>query len=155
MPAYLEGYGAGEERRAKIIRTILISAVLLLVGGLAGYFGLRNFSKRQKLDAFIEYLQKKDYKAAHALWGCTDATPCRDYNFERFLRDWGPESPAANAASARLISRATCGGIFEVTGILRVYRFDPDYEVALWVDAKDGNVGFAPVIGRMQCTILP
>jgi hypothetical protein len=155
MSAYLEGYGAGEERRARIIRSILISAVVLIVGGLGAYFGLRNFSKRQKLDSFIQHLQNKDYKAAHALWGCTDATPCRDYNFERFLRDWGPESPAANAASARLITRATCGGIFSVTGILRIYRFDPDYEVALWVDAKDGNVGFAPHIGRMQCTILP
>jgi hypothetical protein len=155
MAGYLEGYGEGEERRAKITRTILIGLVLTLVVGTASYFGFRNFGKRQKLDRFIELLQQKDYKGAHALWGCTDETPCRDYSFDRFLRDWGPESPAANAATARVVNRATCGGIFDVTGILRIYHFDPDYEVSLWVDAQVGHVGFAPIIGRMQCTILP
>lgn len=155
MSGYLEGYGAGEERRSKIVRNLIIGLALTLVAGLVGYFGFRNFTKRQKLDAFIEFLQKQDFKAAYATWGCTEATPCRDYSFERFLRDWGPESPAKNAASAKMINRATCGGIFNVTGILRIYRFDPDYEVSLWVSSEDGNVGFAPVIGRMQCTILP
>ncbi len=155
MAGYLEDYGAGEGKHSRIVRLTLIGLLLAIVLGTAGYFGLRNHSKRQKLDQFIELLEQKDYKAAHALWGCTDATPCRDYDLRRFLRDWGPDSAAKNPGTAHVVTRATCGGVFNVTGILRIYKFDPEYEVSLWVNSEDGNVGYAPVIGRMQCTILP
>jgi hypothetical protein len=155
MPGMLEEYDASGARRAKVVRTIALAASVSLLLGLAGYFGLRNLPKRQKLDSFIRRLQAKDYKAAYALWGCSDQKPCRDYSYERFLRDWGPESPAANASQATLENKATCGGIFSPTGILRVYRFGPEYTANLWVSSEDGNISFAPVIGRLQCTILP
>lgn len=155
MGGYLAGYGAGEERRSKLVKRAVIGLISVLVGVTVAYFGLRNQSARSRMDQFIELLQKKDYKAAHALWGCTDQTPCRDYNMERFLRDWGPDSPAANPASARIERSATCGGILVNTGVLRVYHFDPDYSVSLYVEKSDGNVSFAPMIGRMQCTVLP
>lgn len=152
---YLAGYGAGEGRRAGLIG----KAVWGLFGGLLVccvlWFGFRNFAARSKLDSFIELLQAKDYPKAYALWGCTEATPCRDYSFERFMRDWGPESPAANAQSATVVNKATCGGILINTGVLRIYRFGADHVVNLWVDKSDGNVTFAPVIGKMQCTVLP
>lgn len=155
MSGYLEGYGEGEERRSKIIKWTVLGAIAVLVLGAVSYFGFRNFSKRQKLDTFLELLKKQDYKAAHALWGCTDQAPCRDYSFDRFMEDWGPKSPAAKADTAAIVSKATCGPFFQPTGILRIYHFAPDYTVSLWVNSEDGNIGFAPVIQKMQCTILP
>ncbi len=155
MSTLLGEYDAGGAHREKWIKYAILGGVAAILIGFSLYFGLRNFSKRQKLDAFIEHLQKKDYRPAYALWGCSDETPCRDYSFEKFMNDWGPESPAADAQSAQVINKATCGTVFSPTGILRVYRFAPDYDVSLWVDSGDGNIGFAPVIGRMQCTVLP
>lgn len=155
MSGYLQGYGAGEERRSKLIKLTVWGTIAVLVLGTVAYFGFRNFSKRQKLDTFFELLKKQDYKTAYALWGCTDQTPCRDYSFDRFMEDWGPKSPAAKPESVELVSKATCGPMFSPTGILRIYKFPPDYSVSLWVDSGDGNIGFAPVIQKLQCTILP
>ena len=155
MSTFLQGYGAGDEKRERRVKR----TVVIVVGGLLltifGWFGFRNFSARNTFDNFIDLLKTKDYKSAYALWGCTDQTPCRDYSYERFLRDWGPDSPAKNASSARKVRGATCGGIITNTGVLRIYHFDPDNDVSLWVDKQDGKLGFAPVIGKLQCTILP
>jgi hypothetical protein len=154
MSSYLEGYGVGDERRSRFIRWLLLATVLTLVLGTAGYFALRNYPKRRALDQFVERLGKKEYKEAYALWGCTDASPCRDYSYERFLRDWGPGTPGDKLPTAPVVGRATCGGIFSVTGILRAYQVDGEI-VSLWVNSEDGNIGFAPAIGRLQCTVLP
>jgi len=155
MAAYLEGYGAGDERKSKLIGRAVRIGLAAIVVGLLGYFGFRNFAERSMLDRFVDLLKAKDYRTAYALWGCTEQTPCRDYSYERFLRDWGPESPAKNAESVKKIRAATCGGVFANTGVLRIYKFDPDYEVSLWVEKSDDKISFAPVIGRGQCTILP
>ncbi|MDX2180764.1 MAG: hypothetical protein SFV18_14295 [Bryobacteraceae bacterium] len=155
MSTYLAGYGAGDERKSKLIRRAVQIGLAAIAVLLVGYFGLRNFSERSMMDRFIALLQTKDYPAAYALWGCSEQTPCRDYSYERFLRDWGPESPAKNAASAKKIRAATCGGILANTGVLRIYQFEPDYEVSIWVEKSDNKISFAPVIGRGQCTILP
>ncbi len=155
MAGYLAGYGAGEEKKSRLIRRAVYGTLGGLVAAILLFFGFRNFTARSTMDSFIELLQKQDYKSAYALWGCTDQTPCRNYDFERFMRDWGPDSAAKNATSARVEKKATCGGIFANTGLMRIYRFDPDYTVNLWYDKSTRTMGFAPVIGKMQCTILP
>ena len=155
MSSYLQGYGEGEEKRARLTRFVLWGLLGFFVLGGGGYFYFRNFAKRQRLDSFQELLGRKEYQAAYALWGCTPEKPCRDYSFERFLRDFGPEGSAAQFPSAKLLTKATCGGVFNVTGILRVYELPSGERVSLWVNSQDGNIGFAPIIGRKQCTILP
>ncbi len=155
MSTYLEKYGHGEERREKLIKWTVLGTLAVLVLGTVCYFGLRNYPKRRALNQFFELLEKKDYRAAHALWGCTEEKPCRDYSYERFMRDWGPDSPAANPETATLVSKATCGPFFKPTGILRIYQFGPEYSASLWVNSDDGTIGFAPMIQQKQCTIFP
>ncbi len=155
MSQYLENCGHGQERRGKIIKWTVLGTLAVVVLGTVSYFGFRNYSKRQALSHFFELLEKKDYRAAHALWGCTEQNPCRDYSFERFMQDWGPNSPAAHPAAAKLISKATCGPFFHPTGILRIYEFSPNYSASLWVNADTETIGFAPMIQQKQCNILP
>jgi hypothetical protein len=155
VSTYFAGYGEAEERRSRWTKWLLRGLLAAIVLGVPGYFFLRNLPKRQKLDAFVERLGAKDYRAAYTLWGCTEQTPCRDYSFERFQRDFGPGGSSEQLPKAKLLTKATCGGIFDVTGILRVYELPSGERVSLWVNAQDGNIGFAPVIGRMQCTVLP
>ncbi len=71
MPGYLEGYGAGEEKREKLIKRIALFVVLALIVGGVSYFFLRNFRETQQTKLFFELLRKQDYVAAYRLWGCT------------------------------------------------------------------------------------
>ena len=139
MAGYLEGYGAGEERREKTIRWIILSVVLLAVIAIAGYYQFRNYREEKQIGAFLELLKRQDYKAAYALWGCTDAHPCPQYALDKFLEDWGPKSPHANIAAAKLAKTKSCN-----TGIIQFIEFPGNDEVQLWVERRDKVLGFAP-----------
>ena len=102
MAGYLEQYGAGEERRWKIIKILVISLVASAVIGGALYFNFHNFREERQVKEFLGHLESKDYKAAYALFGCTDAKPCRYYPFDKFMEDWGPASGHAGFGEARI-----------------------------------------------------
>ena len=76
MAGYLENYGAGEAKREGLLKWGILSAIGVLVLSVVLFYSFRHFRERQALDAFIEALQKKDYKAAYATWGCTESNPC-------------------------------------------------------------------------------
>ena len=99
MAGYLDHYGEVHEQRAK--RTKLLAAIVLiaLFGGGGLYLALRNYRQKAQVKQFVELLQKSDYTAAYRLWGCTDAKPCPDYPFTKFMEDWGPKSKYAQIAS--------------------------------------------------------
>jgi hypothetical protein len=69
---------------------MILTPLLVLVVGAVLYFVFRDFPEQRKAKRFVELLQQKDYKSAYALWGCTDANPCPQYAFDKFLEDWGP-----------------------------------------------------------------
>lgn len=139
MAGYLEGYGAGEERREKTIRWILITLLLLLIIAVVLYFQFRNYREDQQIKAFVEDLRRKDYKSAYALWGCTDQHPCPQYAFNKFMEDWGPSSAHANIGAAKVAKTKSCS-----TGIIQFIEFPGNDEVQLWVERKDKTIGFAP-----------
>jgi hypothetical protein len=138
MPGYLDQYGAGDERREKIIKRLILSVLAVAIAGGTLYFLFRNYREEGKMKAFLADLRKQDYKSAYAHWGCTDAQPCKDYPFDKFMEDWGPKSPHANAAAARVLKTRSCS-----TSIIQVLDFGGE-EVNLIVDRKTQTVGFAP-----------
>src|SRR5947209_2022439 len=101
MSSYLEAYGEGEAQRARRVRLVkrgsIILLLLLILAGLA-YAVFKNYPEEQRVKMFLETLRKQDYQTAYRMWGCTEATPCRDYSFQKFLDDWGPKSPHADAS---------------------------------------------------------
>jgi len=137
MPGYLEGYGAGEEKREKTIKWVVLSAVGALLLGTILYFTFRDFREERQIKLFLELLQKQDYKAAYALWGCTDATPCRDYKFDKFMEDWGPQG--VSGKSPNLSDGESCG----TNGYLGVIS-GSGQPVGLFVDRRDHLISFAP-----------
>lgn len=139
MPGYLEGYGAGEEKREKLLKRIALFVVLALIVGGASYFFLRNYRETRQTELFFELLRKQDYAAAYRLWGCTLTSPCRDYDMDKFMADWGPKSPHADLSALKITKTRGCA-----TGVIFETNFgkgEPDY---LWVDRKTKNLGFAP-----------
>jgi hypothetical protein len=139
MSGYLEAYGAGDEKRAKLIRRVVLAVVLVLVAGTTFYFLFRNYRETQQAKLFLRLLSSRDYPAAYALWGCTEASPCRDYTLKMFLEDWGPQSPHNDTAALKISNTWGCsdGVIIE----LQSGTPEPDY---LWVDRSSRNVGYAP-----------
>jgi hypothetical protein len=141
MAGYLDQYGAGDERRGKIIKTLVISILSLVLVGGALFFVFHNFREEQKVKQFYALLGAKDYKGAYALFGCTDTTPCRYYGFDKFLEDWGPTSGHTDVSNARISRSRSCG-----SGVLLTVEYGKNQQEKLWVD-RDMSIGFPPVQG--------
>jgi hypothetical protein len=133
MSEYLEGYGDGDQRREKAIRWIVIAAVVLVVGGTALYFYFRDYSQDRLAATFIERLKANDFKGAYALWGCTETTPCSQYSFEEFMKDWG------TAQQAEIAGKKSCDG-----GVIEIVRMPGREDALIWADRSNNQLSFAP-----------
>ena len=142
MPGYLDHYGEGEEQRIKIWKGIALSLATLLIVGGAVYWTFKNYRQEKQVKSFFELLQKHDYKQAYELWGCTDAKPCKEYPFNEFMKDWGPQSPRADIGSYKIARSRSCG-----SGVIITADFGKDQQEKLWVERKDLTIGFSPLPG--------
>jgi len=138
MAGYLEQYGAGDEKREKRRRNIVLSLLGLIILSGALYFTFRNYREEKQLTTFYDLLKQQNYKAAYEMWGCTDATPCRDYNFDRFQEDWGPKSKHADISKLKVVKTKSCD-----SGIIQIVNLGTE-DVNLFVNRKDRIIGFAP-----------
>ena len=143
MSSYLEAYGAAEEHRAGLIRTIkrvsIVLAILLVVG-LTIYGIFKNHSEERQAKTFVNLLRARDYAGAYRLWGCTDTHPCPDYSFNKFQEDWGPKSTHADESSANIGLSQSCG-----SGVLiRLDYKGSEEPVSLFVESSTGAISFAP-----------
>ncbi len=139
MAGYLDTYGESEVKREKIIKGTGIAAAIIIIASGSLYFFMRDFQEKQKLNSFRELVSKKDYKAAYAMWGCTDAAPCPQYSFERFMRDWGPDSPVGKSAQVSVLRTNSC-----TDTVIQVWNIGAKEEVNVLVNRKDKLIGFAP-----------
>lgn len=142
MASYLEEYGQAERQHQKRVQIFKWSAGLILFGALSGfilYSVFQNYSEEQQVKHFVELLRKKDFQSAYKMWGCTDATPCRDYSFDKFMEDWGPSSPHADAVGAKVEDGDSCG-----TGVVVPVDFKGTEPVPLWVERGNKVIGFSP-----------
>jgi len=157
MAGYLDEYGAGDERREKRNKRILLTGVTALVLAFLWFFFFvwdkteilrvqsiarvaqiaRNHQQENRVKAFFSLLQRQDYKGAYAMWNCTDEHPCREYPFPEFMKDWGPDS-ARHVAQVTIPRSRSCG-----TGVI-VTVDSGGQEDALWVQRKDLTIGFSP-----------
>jgi hypothetical protein len=142
MAGYLDQYGAGEERRGKIIKTVVISVLLLVVVGGSLLFVFHNYREERQVREFFNQLGSHDYKAAYALFGCTEAKPCRYYPFDKFMEDWGPNSGRKGFENARITRSRSCG-----SGVLMTVDYGKNQQEKLWVERQDMSIGFPPVQG--------
>ncbi len=142
MAGYLDQYGAGEERRAKIIKTLVISAVAVVVIGGILFFIFHNYRQEQQAKRFFEMLERHDYQGAYSLWVRSDSDR-RGYPFESFMRDWGPQSGHPDVNGYRISKSRSCG-----SGVILTVDF-PDHQPQekLWVERDNLLMGFSPLPG--------
>src|SRR4051812_29279578 len=90
MAGYLDQYGAGEERRNRIIIRSVLGVLILAVVSTLGWYLLLNHHQESIVKDFVAALKRSDTQGAYRIWGCTSSRPCLDYTYEKFLIDWGP-----------------------------------------------------------------
>ena len=141
MAGYLDQYGAGEERRIRIIKTLVISIVALaLLGGIA-FFVFHNYRQEQVVKRFFQLLGARDYQGAYSLWVKSESDR-RGYPFDKFMEDWGPKSGHPDVSSYRISKSRSCG-----SGVILTVDFGPNQEEKLWVQRDDLTIGFSPLPG--------
>ena len=142
MAGYLDQYGVGDERRERFLKYgALILVAVLAVGGVL-YFLFKNYREEAQAKRFFALLANHDYTAAYALWGCTDAKPCRDYPFPEFMKDWGPQSAHGNPAEFRITKSRSCG-----SGVILTVQTGGSEPERLWVQRSDHVLGYSPYQG--------
>lgn len=141
MAGYLDHYGAGEERRERIIKTTVLVLVGLLIAAGVAYWFLKNWRQERQARLFFEELSRQNYQAAYAMWGCTEAQPCRDYPFEEFMKDWGPQAGRGAPSEFRIVRSRSCG-----SGVILTVDTGQRQE-KLWVERKSLVIGFSPLPG--------
>lgn len=136
---YLDAYGAGVDRRLRTIKLALLIGLGLLLLATVLYFKFRDYPQHKQIDHFFTLLRAGDHQAAYALWGCTDAQPCRDYKFEKFMEDWGPKAIYGNPAGSEVVARYSCD-----TGVIETVRYPGKPDLHLWVERQTNHLSFAP-----------
>jgi len=140
MAGYLDQYGAGDARRIKIMKiaAIAVAAIILIGGPLLFIF--HNYRQESQVKQFFKLLDAHRYQEAYALWGCTDAHPCKGYSMDSFLADWGPGK--ADVSNFRIERSRSCG-----SGVILTVDFDKNRQEKLWVERDSLTIGFSPMPG--------
>jgi hypothetical protein len=138
MAEYLAGYGVEEAKRERIVKRLVVAALLAIFVAGSLFLFWRNYPQKRQINAFLADLGRQDYRGAYRLWGCTPPSPCSDYTFEKFMEDWGPKS-GRSISAAKIEKIRSCS-----SGVIFIVSFSQTDEVDLWVDRGQKNIGFAP-----------
>lgn len=141
MAGYLDQYGAGEERRIRIVKTLVISIVTLAVLGGIAFFIFHNYRQERQVKRFFELLQAHDYQSAYSLWVKSESDR-RGYPLTAFMQDWGPQSGHADVGNFRISRSRSCG-----SGVILTVDFGANQQEKLWVQRDDLTIGFSPLPG--------
>ncbi|MEO7144262.1 MAG: hypothetical protein ABI165_12265 [Bryobacteraceae bacterium] len=135
MSGYLEGYGAGEERRAKLIKRAI--AIVVAVGIAAGvlYYYFHNYREERVAKQFLSLLAAGNYQAAYGMWHASPTS----YPFDKFMDDWGPKSSFSNASEFQIANADACG-----SGVLMSLSYPQVQPVAVWVERSTKVMSFSP-----------
>jgi hypothetical protein len=143
MSSYLEAYGAAEQHRARVIGLMKKCSIVLagvLAAGLILYAIFKNHAEERQAKTFLVLLGAHNYSLAYTMWGCTEAHPCPQYTFPKFLEDWGPKSGhAGDPAAASIGLSQSCG-----SGVVIRLDYKGAESESLWVERDTGTISFAP-----------
>src|SRR5215471_3746034 len=123
MSGYLDQYGAGDERREKRSRWLIIAGGIAFAVLVTWWFlyrwdkseivreahvarrvqKLRNHRQEAEVRQFLDLLRSQQYEAAYRVWG-----PSKDYPFDKFMEDWGPQN-RGKLSSFDIVRSRTCG----------------------------------------------
>ncbi|MBV8896322.1 MAG: hypothetical protein JO051_07415 [Acidobacteriaceae bacterium] len=92
MGSYLQEYGAGEEQRNRIIKWTIVCCIAAAVVAFAAYLIFHDYAEQRVAKHFLADVNGRNYQGAYRDWGCATEHPCPNYDYTRFMQDWGPSS---------------------------------------------------------------
>ena len=110
--------------------------IIVVVGGVIGYFALHNLPEKRAVANFLTQLKEGNYKEAYKLW-----QPAPDYSYDEFMHDWGPKGDYGKVREFKII-RAESKGSAIVVVIITVNNQTP--ALALLVDRKTKGLAYSP-----------
>ena len=137
MDSYLQQYGVSDEHRSKVLRAIILSLVGVAIVAVVAYLILADYSEERRAKRFLGEINSQNYKAAYEDWGCTAQHPCPNYDYSRFLEDWGPQKKASGPW--KVVSTDSCKSFLTVN-----VRAGGSELESLSVQRSDTSLGFAP-----------
>ena len=135
MGAFLQNYGAGDEHRIRVIKRTVVAVVAACILAVAAYLYLKNFREEQLAKRFLSQLNSRQFDAAYQTWGCGDSHPCRDYDYQKFLEDWGPSKDANWKVTG--VDGCQAGAIVIVAS-------GKSEKTPLWVERGGSTLSFSP-----------
>ena len=139
MAGYLDQYGAGEERRNRIIIRSALAVLIVAVVYALGWYLLLNHHQESVVKSFVAALKRGDTHAAYTIWGCTTAKPCSGYDYDKFLKDWGPGPDGPDPAVIGLTDSEECNN-----AVMLTLQVNPKRTEQLWLDKTSDMISFAP-----------
>ncbi|MEO8657702.1 MAG: hypothetical protein ABI693_04490 [Bryobacteraceae bacterium] len=139
MSGYLENYGAGEERRNRIVLWSVLGLLSVLVLSTLLYFQFRFYSEEKRVQSFLAAVRAKDFDKAYAIWGCNAQQPCRDYAMSKFMEDWGPSGTSAGLVGGDLKYVEPCG-----VGLIYTVETPGRQPLLLYTSKIDPTLGYSP-----------
>jgi hypothetical protein len=153
MAGYLDEYGAGDERRARVNRWLMVSGGAVLFGLFVWWFlyswdkseivrephvarlvqKLRNHRQEGEVRQFLDLVKSGRYEDAYRVWH-----PNSDYPYYKFLEDWGPHG-SYTASAYDIVKSRSCG-----TGAMITIDVNKSRQEILWVQRSDGSLSFSP-----------
>ncbi|MDP9169239.1 MAG: hypothetical protein M3N54_01365 [Acidobacteriota bacterium] len=139
MAGYLDQYGAGVDRRNKVIARIVSNTLIAIVVFGLGWYLLKNHHQEGVVKDFVAAVRKGDLAGAYRIWGCTHEKPCSAYEFDKFSSDWGPGGDAPDPALFGLTDSESCN-----QAVLLTVQVNKSRVEKLWVAKGDDTISFAP-----------
>ncbi len=137
--SYLDDYGVTDAHREKKIKRAMLALVSVVAVTGFLYFCFKNYKEEGRVREFLAALQRGDYPAAYAFWGCRVESPCPNYDYKTFLEDWGPSSTVGKVVSYRLMHSCAQG-----SGVVVAIELNGRQRVRLWAETKNLELGFSP-----------
>jgi hypothetical protein len=136
MAGFLDEYGAGDERRARTIKLIVVSVVLAAIFAGLFYFFFRNYRQEQQAKRFFQLLEAHNYQAAYDMWVSSDSERT-GYPMASFLQDWGPK--AMDVRNFTILDAESCGNSVIVDADV-----GPAGDRKVWINRQTLELGFGP-----------
>ena len=136
---FLGEYGQADRRYEKIVTIAGYTLLATIVLGFFYWIFFRNWREERRVSQFLTLLEEQRYEQAYELWGCSVEAPCRHYSYEKFLQDWGPDSPLGKVNSYEVGRSYT-----QQSGVIILVQVNGHKIPNLWVEKDDKVIGFSP-----------
>ena len=139
MAGFLDGYGVADARKERRRKRVILWSLATVLAVAAGFLYFRTWREERVVKEFFATLDRRDFQGAYRMFGCTQDTPCPNYDPARFIEDWGPDTPYAKGSSARVANVDFCD-----SGVVFLVNYPNAEPVSLWVERSSRVISFAP-----------